>query len=63
MILNGGCGFAGCGYNYLVTTTFNSSGSNTQSSTVVAIVRSATYLEKGEVKKVLNENELGLLLK
>ena len=62
VVLNGGCGFAGCFYTFLVSTTFNSVGPNTQTASVSAIVRASTLFEKGEVKKVLTEKDLAILL-
>ncbi len=62
VVLNGGCGFAGCSYNFFVSTTFNSFGANTQTASVAAVVRASTLFEKGEVKKVLTEKELDILL-
>lgn len=39
LLLSGSCGFAGCDSTYLVGVTLSTKGANTQSTSVVAIVR------------------------
>lgn len=58
IVLGSGCGFAGCGYTFLVTTTFATQGSNTRADVLAGIVNASTYEEQGTVRRVVPRKEL-----
>jgi hypothetical protein len=57
-ILAGQCGFAGCDQTVLLTVAFESTGSNTKTDVVAAVVKLNTYTQLAQVEKTLERAEL-----
>ncbi len=56
--LRGQCGAAGCSEDYLVTTLFQTEGSNPRSAALAAIVSASSRETAGRVRRVLSEREI-----
>lgn len=61
LLLGSGCGFAGCNYVYLVTTTFRTEGANTMQNVVAGVVDVSTY-GSPQIRKVLRAEDLSKLM-
>ncbi len=65
ILIAGGCGYAGCESTFLVTTSYATTGANTETRVIagVVVVSKEGQVMRSNIKRVLSEIEIAELLK
>jgi len=62
VLLGGGCGFAGCNYDHLVTTDFSTVGANPQTTVLAGVVEVWTTTDAKSLKRLLSQDDVAKII-